>query len=136
RPAVSPDGTTLGYLRRHLDGQRTVWVLRDLRTGAERIAFAHLDRDQQETWAIHGTAPMWSWLPDGTGAVFSYDGGLHVVGVDGSTRAVPFTAEVERPVVPAVRQRHEVAPLHSTAKVIRWPSLGPDGKTLLFQAVG
>ncbi|MCB9666360.1 MAG: PD40 domain-containing protein, partial [Alphaproteobacteria bacterium] len=136
RAAVSPDGRTLGYLRRHLDGQRTTWVLRDLERGGERVVFEDLDRDQQETWAIHGTAPAWSWLPDSSGAVFAFDGGLHVVGRDGEVRTVRWTAEVERPVVEALRQRHDLAPDRFTARVIRWPSLGPDRRTLLFQAVG
>ncbi len=136
RPEVSPDGKTLGYLRRALDGQRTEWIVRDLATGSERVAFGGLDRDQQETWAIHGTYPMWSWLPDNKAAVFSFGGGLHRVRVDGVVTDIPFTASVARDVRPAVRQPHEVAPTSFDAKAVRWSTLSPDGQTVAFQAVG
>lgn len=136
RPAVSPDGSTLGYLRRHLDGQRTTWVLRDLDTGRERVAFEGLDRDQQETWSLHGTHPTWDWLPDGSGAVFSFDGGLHVVSTDGEVRDIPFTAEVARPYRDAVRQRHDLAPAEVEAKAVRWPRLTPGEDAVVFQALG
>lgn len=136
RPQVSPDGSTLGYLRRRADGQQTAWVLRDLATGAERVAFDRLDRDQQETWSIHGTAPTWDWLPDGSGAVFSFDGGLHVVTTDGDVRDIPFTAVVQRRLVEPVRQRHDPAPVRFRSQAVRWPKLLADGKTLVYQAVG
>lgn len=136
RPAVSPDGRTLGYLRRHLDGQRTTWVLRDLATGRERVAFEGLDRDQQETWSLHGTSPTWDWLPDSSGAVFSFGGGLHVVGTDGTVRDIPFTAQVERPLVAPVRQAHAASPTSFHAQAIRWPQQTPSADGLVFQAVG
>lgn len=136
RPAVSPDGSKLGYLRRRADGQRTSWVVRDLDAGTERVVFDGLDRDQQETWSIHGTTPCWSWLPDNAGAVFAFEGGLHIVTLDGQTREIPFTAQVERPLVEAVRQSHEASPDRVRAKVVRWPKLSPDGKRMVFQALG
>jgi imidazolonepropionase-like amidohydrolase/Tol biopolymer transport system component len=136
RPRVSGDGTKLGYLRRHLDGQRTEWVVRDLATGRERVVFSGLDRDQQETWSLHGTHPQWAWLPDDSGAVFSFDGGLHRVALDGTTQAIPFEAQVERPLVEALRQDRDPAPETFQAKAVRWPRLSPDGTRLAFVAVG
>lgn len=136
RPAVSPDGRSLGYLRRTLDGQRDVWVVRDLNTGREREVYVGLDRDQQETWSIHGTYPTWSWLPDGSGAVFYADGGLLRVSTAGEASRIPFSAQVERFVEDAVRQPHEASPASPMAKVIRWPRRSPDGSRWLFQAVG
>ncbi|HMV69260.1 MAG TPA: amidohydrolase, partial [Myxococcota bacterium] len=117
RPQVSPDGALLGYLRRDLGGQRDVWVVRDLATGREREVFDHLDRDQQETWSLHGTYPTWSWLPDGTGAVFYADGGLWEVDLAGRARQIPFSAPVSRPVEPAVRQPHPIPPPDQQARV-------------------
>lgn len=136
RPRVSPDGTRLGYLRRALDGQRTEWVVRDLRTGSEEVAFAGLDRDQQETWSLHGVAPTWAWTPGGDAAIFSFDGGLHRVSTSGEVRAIPFSAEVRRPLAPPVRQAHEAAPTTFTARAIRWPSLDAVRENLAFVAVG
>lgn len=136
RPQISPDGRTLGFVRRNRDGQRSEWVLRDLTTGRERVAFVGLDRDQQETWSLHGTTPMWSWLPDGSGMVVAIGGGLSRVGTDGTQTPIPFSAEVERPLVAPVRQPHEVAPDTFQARAIRWPSLSPTGDRLAFVGVG
>jgi imidazolonepropionase-like amidohydrolase/Tol biopolymer transport system component len=136
RPQVSPDGRSLGYLRRDLGGQRDQWVVRELATGRERVVYDRLDRDQQETWSLHGTFPTWSWLPDGAGAVFSSGGALLRVGLDGKVTPIPFVAPVSRAVEEAVRQPHAVAPTEQQAKVIRWPQLGPDGQTWLLQALG
>jgi imidazolonepropionase-like amidohydrolase len=136
RPRVSPDGETLGYLRRNVDGARGEWVLRELATGRERVAYVGLDVDQQETWSLHGTAPTWAWTPDGAAAVFAFGGGLHRVSRDGAVTPIPFTAEVRRPLAPVVRQPHEAAPSTFQAKAIRWPSLHPSGKHLLYVGVG
>ena len=136
RPQVSPDGKTLGFIRRNLDGQQSEWVLRDLVTGRERVAYVGLDRDQQETWSIHGTTPAWDWLPDGSGMVTTRLGKLVRIGTDGELTEIPFTASVDRPLVQAVRQPHEVAPTTFQAKAVRWPVLSPNGDRLAFVAVG
>jgi imidazolonepropionase-like amidohydrolase/Tol biopolymer transport system component len=136
RPQVSPDGKVLGYVRRRLDGQKTELVLRDLASGRERVLYADLDRDQQETWSIHGTFPAWSWMPDGSGVVASSRGGLWRIGLDGKATAIPFQAPVSRPLAPVVRQKHALAPTSFASKAIRWPSLAADGRRLLFVAVG
>lgn len=136
RPQVSPDGTTLGYLRRHLDGQRTELVLRDLTTGRERVLFDQLDRDQQETWSLFGTNPTWDWQADGQGVIIAFGGGIHRIALDGSVTDIPFEAEVSRPLVKPVRQKHAVAPTTFRAKAVRWPSLSPSGDRVLFEAVG
>lgn len=135
RPQVSPDGATLGYLRRHLDAQHDVWVLRDLETGSERVVDVNLDRDQQETWSLHGTYPTWAWLPDGSGAVFHRDGGLVRVSLAGEVTPIPFKATVTRSLVAPVRQDHEVAPRTFETKAVRWPTISSEG-VLAFVAVG
>lgn len=136
RPQVSPDGSTLGYVRRSLDGVQSEWVVRDLNTGRERVAFQGLDRDQQETWSIHGTTPTWDWLPDGSGMITTHGGKLFRIGLDGTESEIPFTAPVDRPLVEPVRQAHEASPARWQARAIRWPSLSPDGKFLAFIAAG
>jgi imidazolonepropionase-like amidohydrolase/Tol biopolymer transport system component len=136
RPRVSPDGARLGYLRRNVGGDRGEWVIRDLATGAERVAFVGLDKDQQETWSLHGTAPAWDWMPDGKSAVFAFGGQLQRVTLDGAATPIPFTAEVRRPLAPVVRQPHEAAPTTFQARAIRWPSLDAKGERLLYVGVG
>lgn len=135
RPQVSPDGHTLGYLRRTLDGQRDELVLRDLDSGSERVLFAGLDRDQQETWSLHGTYPTWAWRGDDE-VVIAFDGGIHRIALDGTVTPVPFQAPVERPLAPPVRQPHDASPRQFQARAVRWPSLAPTGDRLAFVAVG
>jgi Tol biopolymer transport system component len=55
RPAVSPDGKYLSFIRR--DDLKTVLYLREIESGREWPIYDGLTRDQQETWALFGTSP-------------------------------------------------------------------------------
>lgn len=134
RPTVSPDGATLAFLRRV--GLKTVLVLRDLATGAERHAFDGLDRDQMETWTVHGAYPAYAWTPDGAAVVVAFGGKLHRVTVaTGEATEIPFTADVEQVVEQALRFPHPIADALDV-KAVRWPIVSPDGTTLVFEALG
>ena len=52
RPTPSPDGKHLAFVKR-VDGQSMLFI-KDLTSGKEKMIFDHLDRDMQETWAVHG----------------------------------------------------------------------------------
>ncbi|MGB1701174.1 MAG: TolB family protein, partial [Nannocystaceae bacterium] len=80
RPTPSPDGKTLAYVRRV--GLKSVLMLMDLESGKQRALYDELDRDMQETWAIHGVYPTIDWTPDGTSIVLWAKGGLHSVSID------------------------------------------------------
>jgi Tol biopolymer transport system component/imidazolonepropionase-like amidohydrolase len=139
RPTVSPDGKTLAFVRRV--GLETVLVLRDLATGAERLAFDGLDTDQMETWTVHGAYPAYAWTPDGSAVVVTFGGKLRRVAVaegqvgDGRVTDIPFTAEVEQVVESALRFDYRVDDV-LLAKAIRRPVVSPDGATLVFEALG
>jgi Tol biopolymer transport system component len=62
RPTPSPDGKYLAFVRR-VRNQSTLF-LKNLKTGEELPAWAHLERDMQEAWAIHGVYPSFAWTPD------------------------------------------------------------------------
>ncbi len=61
-PTPSPDGQWLAFVRR-IRG-RSVLMLHRLSDGSERQIFDNLERDMQETWAIHGVYPAMAWTPD------------------------------------------------------------------------
>jgi imidazolonepropionase-like amidohydrolase/Tol biopolymer transport system component len=134
RPTVSRGGTQLAFIRR--SGSRTVLMVRDLLTGAERRVWGGLDRDQMETWTLHGAYPTFQWTPDDARIVIGYGGKIWSVDVaTGRPTAVPFTADVVQQVAQAVHFGRRISD-SVTARTIRWPVLAPDGNTLVFQALG
>ncbi len=135
RPTVSPEGNTLAFLRRV--GNKTTLVLRDLATGADRYGFDGLDRDQMETWTVHGAYPAYAWTPDGKALVLGIGGKLHRLDVaTNDTTLIPFTAEVEQVVERALHFNHRITDGAFTVHDIRWPVVSPDGSTLVFEALG
>src|SRR5207248_202376 len=95
RPTPSPDGHSFAFVRRVR--LKSVLFIRDLETGVEHPLFDGLDKDQQETWAIHGVFPAFAWTPDSKRIVITAGGKLWSIGVaDGARTAVPFTAHVRQ----------------------------------------
>lgn len=135
RPTPAPDGKRLAYVRRH--GLRTALYVHDLESGAEEAVFTGLDRDMQETWAIHGVYPTFAWTPDGRELVLWAGGKLHRVNATThASREIPFRVKDTRTVVEAVRFPVEVHPAEFTTKMHRWVTVSPTGGTVVFQALG
>ena len=136
RPTPSPDGRRLAFVRRI--GLKTALMVRDLETGTERALFDGLDHDRMEAWTLHGAFPGFDWTPDSRRIVIAYGGKIHSIdAATGTATDIPFTARVQ---VPMSRTVHFPQSLETgdtfRARVIRWPTISPDGRTLLFQAVG
>jgi imidazolonepropionase-like amidohydrolase/Tol biopolymer transport system component len=135
RPRVSPDGRYIAFVRRVRT--KSVLYLYDRETGAHIPLHDGMSHDQQEAWAIFGPHPAYGWTPDSRSIVFWAQGGLHRVDV--TTRAVqpiPFQAEVEQQVTEALRFAQEVSPDRFEAKMLRGARTSPDGRWLVFEAVG
>lgn len=135
RPTPSPDGRSLAFIRR-VRYQSVLYVL-DIESGRETPVFSGLDRDLQETWAVHGVYPAISWTPDNRSIVFWADG--RIQRVDVATQAVadiPFRVTDTRRVQDAVRFPVEVAPDTFDVKMIRWARPSPDGTKVVFEAIG
>lgn len=135
RPTPSPDGRSLAFIRR-VRYQSVLYIL-DLESGRETPIYDGLDRDLQETWAIHGVYPAMSWTPDNRSIVF-WAGGK-IKRIDVASRAVsdiPFHVADTRRVTEAVRFPVEVAPDRFDVKMIRWARTSPDGSKVVFEALG
>ena len=135
RPQPSPDGKTLAFVKRVRD--KSVLHLLDLESGAVRPLWDGLSHDQQEGWAIFGPYPNFAWLPDSSAMVVWAQGGFWKVSAsDGSTSRIAFTAEVEQQVAEPLRFEYALESGRFSAKMIRDVATSPDGKTVVFHAVG
>src|SRR5436190_6702751 len=135
RPTPSPDGKSLAFVRR-VRYKSTIFVL-DLQSGRETPLYDGLDRDMQETWAIHGVYPSMAWTPDNRSIVFWSAG--HINRLDVASKQVtniPFHVKGTRSVAEAVRFPIEVAPKQFDVKMLRWPTVSPNGKQVVYQALG
>ncbi len=135
RPQVSPDDRYIAFVRRVRT--ESVLYVYDRDTGAQRPLFDGLSHDQQEAWAIFGPYPGYGWTPDGEAIVIWAKGKLWRIDVDDTGKTeIPFEAEVEQQVNEALRFPVEVAPERFEAKMIRSAVTSPDGRWLVFEAVG
>lgn len=135
RPIPSPDGMTIAFVRRL--GAKTGLHLFDTKSGAVRLIYDGLERDMQEAWAIHGVYPTFAWLPDGKEIVIWAKGKIRRIEIDsGKMSVIPFRITDTRTVSEAVRFNIEVAPENFDVKMLRHVQVTPDGKQVVFQALG
>ena len=135
RPTPSPDGKSLAFIRR-VRYQSTLYVM-DIASGRETPIYGALDRDLQETWAVHGVYPAISWTPDNQSIVVWAGGQIRRVDVAGKTAVdIPFHVADTRRIQPAVRFPVDVAPDQFDVKMIRWATASPDGTKVVFEALG
>ncbi|HKR65975.1 MAG TPA: amidohydrolase [Thermoanaerobaculia bacterium] len=135
RPTPSPDGKSLAFIRR-VRYKSTIFV-RDLESGRETPVFDGLDRDLQETWAVHGVYPSMAWTPDNRSLVFWAGGKIQRVDVASKQVAnIPFHVKSTRRVTEAVRFPVDVAPQKFDVKMLRWVEVSPRGNQVLYQALG
>jgi imidazolonepropionase-like amidohydrolase/Tol biopolymer transport system component len=135
RPTPSPDGKSLAFVRR-VRGKSVLHVA-DVASGAERPLFDGLDRDMQETWAIHGVYPTMAWTPDSRSLVFWAQGKLHRLEVASKKLTpIPFHVKDTRTVHEALRFPQAVAPERFPVKMLRWVQVSPKGDRVVYQALG
>ncbi|SKB75075.1 Imidazolonepropionase [Salegentibacter holothuriorum] len=135
RPQVSPDGKKLAFIKRVRT--KSVLFIHNLETGEEWPVYDKLSKDQQEAWAIFGVYPGFSWMPSGKELVFWSEGKINKVNIeDYSSEIIPFEAENTIEIAETHRSEHQVFSEDFNPKVIRHAVTSPDGKTLIFNAVG
>ncbi|HYX19910.1 MAG TPA: amidohydrolase, partial [Thermoanaerobaculia bacterium] len=152
RPTPSPDGKSLAFIRR-VRYKSTLFV-KDLESGLERPIWDGLDRDMQETWAIHGVYPGIAWTPDSKSVVAWAGGKIHRVEIASKSVAeIPFHVKDTRKTSTAVRFPVDVltgvmaasaspAIVGTAAKptfpvrMLRWVTVSPDTKRVAYSALG
>ncbi len=135
RPTLSRDGKLLAFVRR--DRLKTVLYLHDLKSGLERPLWDGCDQDMQENFAFTGTYPVFAFTPDGRSIVLWAQGKLFRVDVaSGSATPIPFHAKVEQEITQALRFPRDISSDSFRLHMISWPVQSPDGKSLLFAAIG
>ncbi|MBX7094105.1 MAG: amidohydrolase family protein [Flavobacteriales bacterium] len=145
RPQISHSGKKLAFVRRIRT--KTVLMVRDLESGQEWMVYDGLSKDQQEAWAIFGVYTGYSWTPDDRQIVIWSGGKIVKIKVDqansgpmgaqqNNIEEIPFKVNVQQKIQDALRFRRNIDPDKFTAKVIRHLITSPDGKTVVFNAVG
>ncbi len=144
----SPDGRSLAFARKMPDGTisykgkvfgpRTALWIRDLESGAERLAMDPVEVDFTEGLGpVDQTLPGYRWTPDGRSIIISQGGKIRRLDVtSGAVTMIPFTARVHRIASGRVVPSHRLSDGPVEVKFPRWHTVSPDGRTLAFQAVG
>ncbi|WP_371186760.1 amidohydrolase family protein [Thalassotalea maritima] len=135
RPTPSADGKKLAYVSR-VDFQSTLFVY-DLETGEKTAVYDKLDRDMQETWAIHGVYPTMAWTPDNDAIIFWAGGKINKLDLDsGDSQVIDFAVETTKKMQPAVRFTQNIDVDKFDVKMLRDVEISPDGKRVVFEALG
>ncbi len=135
RPQVSHDGKLLAFVKRVRT--KTVLYLRDLETGEEWPVYDKLSKDQSEAWTIFGSYTGFAWMPGDKQVVLWANGKIMKVDVTtGTAIEIPFTCNVKQRITDAVRFKQDLNQDEFNVNVIRNAVTSPDGKWLVFNAVG
>ncbi len=135
RPTPSPDGRWLAFVRRVRF--KTVLFTKDLVSGHERPLYDGLDRDMQETWAVHGVYPGMAWTPDSR-AIVVWAGGkiCRVERESAQASVIPFHVKGTRKMAQAVRFPVKAAPDRFPVRMLRWVSVSPKADQVAYEALG
>jgi len=135
RPMVSHNGKYLAFVKRVRT--KTVLYLHNLKTGEEWPVYDELNKDQQEAWAIFGTYPNFAWSPDDKFIYCWAAGKIKKVNIENlEVTDIPFKVENTIKIAEALKFKQNIDPDQFDAKVIRNAVTSPDGKTLIFNALG
>ncbi|MBU2929008.1 amidohydrolase family protein [Winogradskyella psychrotolerans] len=135
RPQISRDGKKLAFIKRVRT--KTVLFIHDIETGEEWPIYDQLNKDQQEAWAIFGVYTNFNWMPNNEDIVIWSGGKINNININTlQVSDIPFQANATIKIAKAVEFDTPVAPDTFDAKVIRHATTSPDGKTIVFNALG
>lgn len=134
-PTPSPDGKHIAFIRRVKD--KTGLFLKDLTTGEEQPLTLELERDMQEGFGSEGYYAYFDWMPDSQSIVYWTGGTFHKIDINSKEVSdIGVSVTATKQLADALRFDVDVAPDEFDVKMIRWSQKSPDGKSMLFQALG
>ena len=135
RPTPSPDGKKLAFISR--DDFTSNLYLYDLESGEETLVYKDLERDMQETWAIHGVYTTMAWTPDSKSLLFWDDGVIKRLDVaKQQAKTIPFHVKTQKQIQTALRFEQDIDQSEFDVKMLRNVEISPDGKRAVFEAMG
>ena len=134
RPAASPDGKLLAYLRK-VD-ERLDLRVRDLATGDDRVLVPGLWKEEIGASGNQGDYPSYGFTPDSRSIVIWARGKFHRIDVaTGEDAVIPMRAHVSLQVAERIRNPRRITGDSVQARVVRWARLSPDGRRLIFSSL-
>jgi len=135
RPTPSHDGKHLAYIAR--DDFQTSLYTYDLISGEKTKVYDALDRDMQETWAIHGVYPTMAWTPNNEGLVFWANGKINLLDIQSNkVKNIPFHVNTEKKIQTTVRFQQDVDQDEFDVKMLRDVKVAPNGRSVVFESMG
>lgn len=135
RPTPSPDGKYLAFISRD-DFQSKLYVY-NLENGEQTEIYGQLERDMQETWAIHGVYPTMAWTPNSKNMIFWAGGKIKKINIaNKKTENIEFHVKTQKKIQTALRFQQNVDQDMFDAKMLRDIEISPDGKKVVFESMG
>ena len=135
RPTPSPDGKYIAFISRD-DFSSNLYIY-DLKSGKETKIYENLERDLQETWAIHGVYPNIAWTPNSDSLVFWDDGKINRLDVDSKKSSViNFHVKTTKKIQQSLHFTQELPQDKFTVKMLRDVEISPDGERVVFESMG
>lgn len=148
-PELSADGRYLSFARKlpegkisregkELNGRTALWV-RDLHSGVERLVMDPIANTLAESHPAWHTKvlPGYAWSSDSKHLFLTQGGRIRRLSIDsGEIETIPFRVRVQRVISQQARGELSIDSQFVRAKALRWPATSPDGKRVVFEAVG
>jgi len=135
RPTPSPDGKYLAFISR--DDFQSNLYLYDLKSGEETKVYDDLERDMQETWAIHGVYPTIAWTPDSDSIVFWDNGKIKRLELkDNKAEVIEFHVKTTKKIQQALQFKQQLPQDNFDVKMLRDVEVSPNGKKVVFESMG
>jgi imidazolonepropionase-like amidohydrolase/Tol biopolymer transport system component len=135
RPTPSPDGKYIAFISR--DDFSSNLYLYNLQSGEEIKIYENLERDLQETWAIHGVYPNIAWTPESDSLIFWDNGQINRLDIDSKkSQVINFHVKTTKKIQQALQFKQQLPQDSFPVKMLRDVEISPDGKKAVFESMG